>query len=245
MSGARVRANLEAMTRARIFFAHQSVGRNILEGLMRLAQDHAVDALSVVELSPGNPTPERTLAHASVGRNTDPVSKLTDFSKQLRAQAQNPPDIALMKFCYVDFDPGSDAEALFRDYSQTLRALGEEFPGVRFLHMSVPLTVRMLRLKDRVKLLLGKPLWVDEANAVRERFNERLRESHPEQEIVDIARIESTFPDGARCIETVHGVPVPSMVHSYSDDGGHLNALGQRLLATEFARVVAANLETN
>lgn len=242
MSAASIREHLETMARARIFFAHQSVGQNLLEGLFQLAQEQAIDALPVVDWSPGRPIPEGALAHAPVGRNTDPIGKIADFAAQLRAQESSPPDIALMKLCYVDFDPRSDAEAVFRHYSQTLGVLADEFPGVRFLHMTVPLKARIPNLKDRVKLLLGRSLWEDETNAVRERFNTSMRNRYPVNHIVDVARIEATFPDGSQCTVSVRGSPVSSMVPAYTYDGGHLNSIGQRLVAGEFARVIGSEL---
>ena len=243
MNGASIRTQLEAMSRARIFFAHQSVGEDILEGLAQLSRNEGIDPVPVLELSPGAPIPEATLGHASVGRNTDPGSKLRAFAAHLRALATNPPDIALMKFCYVDFNPSSDGETLFREYTQTLDALAEALPSVRFLHTTVPLKARWLTPKERIKLLLGKSLWEDETNAVRERFNQLVRQRYSAKQIVDIARIESTFPDGSPCSTRVNGAAAPSMVPGYSRDGGHLNASGQRRVAGAFAQIVGDALE--
>ena len=47
--------------------------------------------------------------------------------------------------------------------------------------------MRKLGLKEQLKLLLGKTLWGDEANIKREQYNELLRRSYSQSQIVDLA----------------------------------------------------------
>ncbi len=38
-------------------------------------------------------------------------------------------DVAMMKFCYVDITSGTDVNALFATYRETIAALERDFPG--------------------------------------------------------------------------------------------------------------------
>ena len=49
-------------------------------------------------------------------------------------------DIALVKFCYVDFDAGTDVPALFAAYQATLASLEGRYPRTTFVHVTAPLT---------------------------------------------------------------------------------------------------------
>jgi len=53
------------------------------------------------------------------------------------------------------------------------------------------------------------------------------------ESIFDIAKIQSTFPDGTRSIFTKDGKTYYSMVPEYSYDGGHLNELGRKKVAEQ------------
>ena len=58
--------------------------------------------------------------------------------------------------------------------------------------------------------------------------------------LFDIAKIESTFPDGTRCSFTKDGKTYYSMVSEYtSDGGGHLNATGRKKFAEQLLILLA------
>src|SRR5205085_12594035 len=57
--------------------------------------------------------------------------------------------------------------------------------------------------------------------------------------IFDLARVESTAPDGKLVTVTWEGVTAPAMAAQYTEDGGHLNALGRARAAREFIAVLA------
>jgi hypothetical protein len=59
--------------------------------------------------------------------------------------------------------------------------------------------------------------------------------------IIDIAKIESTYPDGSRCSFTMDGKTYYSMVPEYTSDGGHLNETGRKKVAEQFL-ILPANL---
>ena len=49
-------------------------------------------------------------------------------------------DVALMKFCYVNFTTSADVNALFARYRDTMGALERDFPNATFIHVTMPLT---------------------------------------------------------------------------------------------------------
>jgi hypothetical protein len=148
-----------------------------------------------------------------------------------------------MKFCYVDFEPDTDASDLFSHYRSTMSRLSEQHPDVRFLHTTVPLMTRERRIKDRIRLLLGMPVWEDDANAKRHEFNQLVRETYDSDLIIDVAVEESTRPDGTRQQYTKNDQTYYSLVPAYTTDGGHLNDIGQRKVAAEMVRVIARNVD--
>lgn len=66
----------------------------------------------------------------------------------------------------------------------------------------------------------------------------------PEDLVFDIALIESTGPDGGRERFFKNGTAYYSMSPRYTDDGGHLNRLGQRVAASELTLFLANVLNT-
>src|SRR3954469_13552219 len=95
----------------RIFFGHQSVGANILDGVNDVAQGKLrirEGRSSALLASPG-------LLHARLGKNESPSSKVKDFEAALDSLG-GAVDIAFFKFCYVDFDASTDVEQLFTEY---------------------------------------------------------------------------------------------------------------------------------
>jgi hypothetical protein len=235
-------SDLRALARARIYFGHHSVGDNMLSGLQRIASEEGVADLRIEALGDLTELPETFLAHSRVGANGDPQSKLEDFARILRGGTLARLDLAFMKFCYVDFDPSSDAAAIYDRYCLQLEELEAGFPEVRFLHATVPLKVRRLGARSRIKLLLRRPMWEDDSNVKRHEFNELIRANFDEGRIVDIARAESTASDGSESTFARNGRRYPCMRPDLSTDGGHLNELGERRVGAEMISKLADNL---
>lgn len=238
-------SDLRVVAKAPIYFGHQSVGFNMLDGLRQIAVEEEVDGIQIVELERGRPVSDGVFAHSAVGKNGDPRSKTDEFAKRIRearATLSSGPDVAFMKFCYVDFTPDTDVEDLFAHYRSTLSRLGEEHRQVRFLHTTVPLTTRKLRVKDRIRLLLGMPVWVDDSAIKRHEFNRLIEQTYDADRIIDIAGQESTRPDGTRQRFNKNGRSYYSLNPAYTTDGGHLNQAGQRKVAAEMVRVIARNV---
>ena len=70
----------------------------------------------IVELRPGDAVPSGSLAHAWVGQNHDPDSKIEAFARAVDSLPAPGVDIALVKFCYVDFSADTDAAAVLARY---------------------------------------------------------------------------------------------------------------------------------
>ena len=221
-----------------IFFAHQSVGGNILDGLAFLAKEARI----ALHIDPHDPyTDTAGIKHGKAGRNGHPDSKIQYFVEAIAALEHRLPRVALMKFCYVDFTPSTDSDALLQRYQDAIGLLQRKYPAVTFVHVTVPLTTTPRGVKDTVKRLFGRAVRKDEANARRTLFNERLRVAFRDQPLFDLARVESTRPDGTlESVKGRNGIDAVALYPGYTSDGGHLNERGRELAAAEFARVVAA-----
>ncbi|HEY6098072.1 MAG TPA: hypothetical protein VIW03_01490 [Anaeromyxobacter sp.] len=195
-------------------------------------------ALRIVETDGARGVSAGTFAHALVGANGAPASKLQGFENALVGADV---DVALVKFCHVDVEAGTDARALFARYQETLAALRARHPRTTFVHVTVPLTAIQGGVKAIVKRLTGRaPAGVIE-NARREEFNELLRRAvRGKEPLFDLAEVESTAPDGARATHEWGGRAVPALVPQYTDDGGHLAGEGRARAARQLVAVLAA-----
>ena len=222
----------------RIFFGHQSVGENLLDGIEDLRNEGSV-RLRIAEVEGALGIGLGTLGHAAIPHNGAPFAKIESFRKAFEGTGV-PPDVALMKLCYVDFDESTDVDALFERYRRTLTELRKRFPGTTFVHVTTPLTARGGVLKSLAKAALGRPSATD-LNGVRERYNVRIRETFEGKEpVFDLARFESTRPDGTRAYSYKGSHTVPELVPSYSDDGSHLNTIGRKMIARNLTAFLAS-----
>ncbi|HNT37273.1 MAG TPA: hypothetical protein PKH07_19935, partial [bacterium] len=185
------------------------------------------------------------LAHALIGRNLDPESKIIEFTRVMESGLGEKVDIAFFKFCFVDFGQTSNPEAIFTSYCNAMDSLNARFPRVTFMHVTVPLCGPAKKakgmLKASVKRLIGRPPVLAE-NLVRSRYNALLRERFSGKEpLFDLALYESTDLEGLQHYGLRSGQEVPLLVCSYTDDGGHLNATGRRHVAEQLL-IQLANL---
>ncbi len=231
---------LERIAKRRIFFGHQSVGENLLEGIRQLSKMVAVP-IRVVEVTTAREVKPATLGHAFVAENANPILKLHNFE---RAIGQEPEglDIAMVKFCFVDFTAETNVNALFDRYRATIDVLKKRNPGTIFVHITAPLTIVEGGFKARLKHLLGlAPLFGTLENMRRNEYNALLRQAYKGREpFFDLALIESTAPDGSTESVQWKDNIVTVMVPSYTDDGGHLNGVGKLRAAREFLSVLAS-----
>ncbi len=223
-------SDLQAFSERRIFFGHMSVGKNVLSGLREVGAAHGVGPVAEVEIEVGaTEMPDLpdggVLVHALIGENRHPVGKLENFEALVRGGLGDEVDMAALKFCYVDVSWYTDVEDLFETYRETMDRLEADFPDIRFVHMTVPLTTGPHGIKDRLKVVLGR-----DDNAARERYNDLMRQAYGADQLFDIASIEAKGPDGATGELALFG--------GYSSDGAHLNAAGASLVAAELVDFV-------
>lgn len=240
---AQLAADVAAIRRRRIYFYHHSVGQNVLDGLARLDGEVGGGTIRMVARDAAAGIAGPVLAHGGGGRNGDPKGKIDFFAEVIRKERGLNPDLAFLKLCYADIDPRTDVADVFDHYRRTLQGLAREFPGIRFAHVTVPLMEHPEDLKNRIYRVIGREVWADASNVKRAEFNRRLLEAFPTDPILDLARIEATRPDGGQSTFEAGGRRYPGLYAGYSEDGGHLNAAGQRVAAVEAARFMAAALD--
>jgi hypothetical protein len=230
--------DLSRLAHERVYFGHQSVGNNVLQGLAELSAAEGVP-LRIAELPRAASLDGPGIGHLFVPENGDPLRKLASFRQALGAGSAA--DIALVKFCYVDINAGTDMRALFDAYRETIDELRLKNPRTTFVHVTLPLTTVQTGPKAWVKRLLGRAPYGTIENVKREQYNALLRRTYAGREpIFDLARLESIAPDGTQATVEWDGTVAPAMVPAYTEDGGHLNHAGRLRAAREFVRVLAA-----
>lgn len=235
----RLRAELEQIAQKRIYFGHQSVGSNLLDGVKQLAEKAGVP-VRIADVPSASGVPPATFGHTPVARNGDPVQKLQSFEQAMGQQPAGV-DIALVKFCYVDISADTDAKSLFARYRATMDGLKARHPGTTFVHVTAPLTIAQGGLKASLKGLIGRVPYGVTENRRREEYNTLLRQTYQGREpVFDLARAESTAPDGTAVTVEWKGNASPAMAPVYTDDGGHLNAAGKLRAARELISVLAS-----
>lgn len=237
-------AEWDRLAARRIYFGHQSVGRNIIDGLRDVMRADPGIRLNIVESRTPAELGPAAFSHSRIGRNRDPESKIDYYVNVLSGEMGQWCELSLMKLCYMDVDAQSDVEGLFRFYQGKIEELREARPGLVIVHATIPLLRREAGLlptsKNIAKKLLGKPRRGASANAARGRFNELLVETYSGRDpIFDIARIESSRPDGTRFHETRGERKVYATLPEYTDDGGHLNKRGRRFAAEQLLILLA------
>lgn len=230
--------------KARVLFGHQSVGYNILDGVNTLAKEQGVTDFKIADISVAKDSGAAAIVHFEVGRNTDPRSKTDDFLGRVDATSGRRIDVAMMKFCYVDVSDDTRIDTLFKEYKEMVARVRSMNPNMTIAHITMPLVARqegfVVWLKTIAKRVLGRPIRRVELNLKRAEFNSLLKAEYENKDpIFDLATIESTTPEGQRTLESEAGVSFPVLFNGYSEDGGHLNAYGQRVVAAEFIRFLA------
>lgn len=234
-----VKSGLQAISARRIFFGHQSVGLDLIEGLRELAALEGVP-LRVVEAGQAA-GPGGALIHQALPENGDPLRKLRSFAAAFQGGGAAGADLALMKFCYVDVNAGTDVAALFAAYQRTVAEVEAANPGLVLVHVTLPLQAVEGGLRGWAKERLGRPRWGVEHDARREAYNELLRAAYRgKAPIFDLAAAESTRPDGGAETAAFEGRPVRVLVPAYTDDGGHLNRAGRLAAARALVAALAA-----
>ncbi|MDP1768793.1 MAG: hypothetical protein Q8L74_08320 [Nitrospirota bacterium] len=191
-----------------------------MKALSALTGNH----LEVIEANDAEALQRPVFAHFRVGQNRDPLSKCQAFARVLESGVGERVDVAFFKLCYVDITANTDIGTVFLNYQRTMASLGERYPKIVFLHVTVPLirvgggALHWLREKA------GCVNREREDQARRHAYNQLLRGAYGSVgRLFDLAEVEATYPDGRPSCFQYHGDRVPTLVPEYTEDGGHLN----------------------
>jgi hypothetical protein len=219
-----------------IFFGHQSVGRNIVQGIEELMKADPRIKLRIVRSPRAASVGGPAFVHFDIGENYDPASKDTAFVAALDG-FDSSGGVAMYKYCFVDMGRNTDPDSLFAEYARTTDAMHAQHSNLTIVHITQPLlsATPTPKLKAFVKRLLGRGENPEVAlNAKRNRFNMLLRERYGGKEpVFDLAAIESTHLDGSRSSFTLDGQTVYTLAQELTSDGGHLNELGRRRVSEQ------------
>jgi hypothetical protein len=228
----------DALSQKKIYFGHQSVGANIIEGLKKvIAQRPGID-LNIRETFDAADFSEPLFAHSPVGRNKAPVSKIERFREIVESGVGQAADIIFVKFCFVDIDHETDIESLFKNYVDLVDDLEKDFPNLRVITFTVPLLSKPVGIKTRLKKFLGRLPWYEKDNVQRNLFNDMLRARFGGS-LFDLAAIESRIDDTKKATFREGGKDYELLRRDYTDDGGHLNSKGRQIVAIELLRSLA------
>lgn len=228
-----------ALAGQRIFFGHKSVGQNIIEGLQDVMRTRPQVTLDIRETTEPADFVAPVFAHAPLGKNKEPLTKIAAFRELMEKGLGDKLDIAFFKLCFVDIDHTTDIDELFARYSETVRLLNTEFPKLKILTFTVPLLSKPVGLKERVKKLLGRLPWEEEDNIKRNLYNEKLRKAFGES-LFDLAAYEAAGPEEKRSVFIRGGRTYDLLQEAYTDDGGHLNLVGRQVVAIELLKRLVA-----
>ena len=233
------------LSEKKIFFGHQSVGFNIIDGIKDFMDENQHIKLNIVETNKPTDFKAPLFGHSRVGKNRKPHSKIEAFAEHIERGIGNKADFAFFKFCYVDFPPKKGCNEVFKEYKKTLAQLKASYPKTTFIHVTVPLIAQQDGFfKAWVKRILGKSPRTYSDNIRRHELNMMMREEYAGKEaLFDLARIESTLPDG-RMIFFEKGEERMFVLNlEYTDDGAHLNEYGRRIVAEQLLIYLANLLE--
>lgn len=227
----------------KIFFAHQSVEYNIIDGIKDIISERDYIKLNVRETHEPAAFDQPVFAHSQVGMNAEPFSKIESFKQIMDCGVGSKVDIAFFKFCYVDITRDSDPSKIFDGYSAALKELKDQYPATTFLQATVPIRSVPKGLKrslqQSVKSIIGKPGFVED-NLMRESYNELLRNAYAgTATFFDLARVESVNTGGYRCHASKGTQKVFVTAPEYTEDGGHLNGLGRKKAAEQLLVTLA------
>jgi len=229
----------DALAQKRIFFGHKSVGLNIISGLEDVMRRFPSIRLDIRETADPVDFDKPVFAHAQIGRNKLPQSKIDAFREALERGVGQNADIAFFKFCFVDIDHQTDLANLLESYVGTLESLRSMFPGTEFIAFTVPLVSRPVGLVARLKKLLGRMPYYDAEHVQRSLYNDRLRERYKDH-LFDLAAVESSVAATRKATLEKGGKEYEILNRAYTDDGGHLNAVGRQIVAIELLIYLAS-----
>jgi len=228
----------DALSQKKVFFGHKSVGANIIEGLNDVLAQRPRIRLTIREADSPAGFTSPVFAHAAIGKNMEPLTKVARFREIMESGVGREADIAFFKFCFVDINHDTDLKALFSSYVELVEDLGGRFPDLKILTVTVPLLSKPVGVMTRLKKLLGRLPWYEADNVQRNLFNDMLRDRF-KGSLFDLAAIESRVDDSKKAVFREGRTEYELLYRPYTDDGGHLNELGRQVVAIELLMMLA------
>lgn len=230
---------ISSLTAKKIFFGHQSVGNDIVQGIRDWESADTRLKLNIVKSQEPQTVASPAFIEFEIGQNGDPQSKVDAFvaivDKGLGAQG----GVALFKLCYVDIGVSTDVNKLFASYRVAVDTLKHKYPSLRIVHVTLPLTTVEPAGKAWIKTLLGR-VTLRDINWKRNQFNSLMRQTYAGTDpLFDLAEVESTHGDGSKSFVMSHDERVYTLAPEYTTDGGHLNESGRRVAAVGLLRVLS------
>src|SRR3989338_9091511 len=196
---------LEAVSQKSYFFGHQSVGRDMLQGLASVMAEHPAIKLNVLEREAAESALPGAFLHANVGKNRFPQSKVDQYQSALESGLGNKVNAAFLKFCYVDLTEAGDPKELFRQYQISVESLKAKYQQTTFVHFTLPLKSVPTGFKNSIKRLIGREIPGELDNVRRAEHNALLRSTYGDKEpVFDIAKFESIDPATGKAFSFAH-----------------------------------------
>ncbi len=212
------------ITRFRWFFAHASVGGNMIDGIDMLRQSNR-NQFPLIPVSEDEMPPASTqngALYEFMRGNPGAQEKFDSFGAYVTNGWRYPKvNLVLDKLCYID------QEADLGYYLASMARLEAAFPETVFVYMTMPLTTD-----------------TDENNLKRNIYNDGVRDWTRTNNLVlfDIADMEAHDTNGVPSEFTYSGRVCQRLCDTYSSDGGHMNDAGKVLTANGFYALGAALL---
>jgi hypothetical protein len=201
----------DALKQRKVFFGHQSVGQNLVDGARMIGFPFA-------RVTSGAELAATPWGEAKIDKNRAPLEKISSFHTFLTDKGMGAVDVAGFKFCWIDFNANSNVDDLLAKYDAEVKLAKEKFPALRILHITPPLTTNEPKL-----------------NAIRWQFGRALVARYKNDGLVlDLAEVVSTTADGGVCERGGS----PRMCTAWALDRGHLNAVGSQRAARAFVIAV-------
>jgi hypothetical protein len=212
----------DTAAKMKLYFAHASVGANMVDGLNDLKKSGSGSFPYATFFCDKLPPAETSAATVYEHNRGNPgwKEKFDLFESCVSNGWRFPKvDVVMNKLCYID------QLASFRYYIHSMTNLEAAFPETTFVYMTMPLTTAE-----------------DAENRLRNGFNERVRAWTKDsgRVLFDIADIEAHDANGRRCTFARREKTYEKLCPGYTMDGGHLNEAGRKFVAQGFYALAAA-----
>ena len=213
------------------FFAHASVGANIVAGLNQLhTTSPSYYTLTTVYEDAVPPTTTTAGRVYEYNRgNPSWQAKVDGFKTDMDNGWGAKVSVVLNKFCYIDPAVALDYYAISNANGSAMSQLEAAYPGTKFVYMTVPYTTA-----------------ADSTNAQRNTFNAALRAwvRANNKVLLDVADIEAYDANGTAATFVLGGTTYQRLFDGFSSDGGHLNDAGSQQVAKAFYALGAQLVQT-